>query len=550
MTLTRDKSPRTIAVMRPDLLEFWDWEKNAELGLDPYVDTVGMDKVAWWTCPNHDKGYDMAIDSRVKSKRGCPFCSGSRVLTGFNDIATTHPDLASEWLYAVDSDATPYTVSAGSHAMVMWRCSKHGCEWCAAVYDRANGKGCQECKSDKISASRSRVKPGNSLAEMYPDVAAQWDYELNDDTPDNVSAHARKTVHWVCNLHDEPFRWDAAIYSRTSSDQCGCPECGRAATIAARIKPCEGESLGDLYPDSLKEWAFDLNGDVTPYDVRPRSDKAFHWRCSYCGDTWLGVVGNRVHSGYFKLGCKACNIARAGRRKMMSNTNGYLKDVRPDIAVEWDHAKNKEMLDITIDVIAVSSNVDAWWICPVGHSYHATVNHRTGRGDGCNICATRTHVSYPEKAAYYYVSKEFTDAKENARPKGIGLGNLELDIWIPSIRVAIEYDGHYWHQDVTRDRRKDDICAAAGIKLIRIREPGCVDYCGTARMIHRETVYDSWSLDNAITELMRELGCDGDVDVDTARDEVDIRSLISAPGGVVPYENVPVGGQLMLNIAC
>ena len=49
----------------------------------------------------------------------------------------------------------------------------------------------------------------------------------------------------------------------------------------------------------------------------------------------------------------------------------------------------------------------------------------------------------------------------------------ELDIWLPDIKVAIEYNGTYWHSlDVVSksDEFKRLQCESKGIKLIEIRE--------------------------------------------------------------------------------
>jgi very-short-patch-repair endonuclease len=55
---------------------------------------------------------------------------------------------------------------------------------------------------------------------------------------------------------------------------------------------------------------------------------------------------------------------------------------------------------------------------------------------------------------------------------------FELDIYIPSLKKAIEFDGIYWHESKwakdrgipERDARKDEECKKAGITLLRIQE--------------------------------------------------------------------------------
>lgn len=58
----------------------------------------------------------------------------------------------------------------------------------------------------------------------------------------------------------------------------------------------------------------------------------------------------------------------------------------------------------------------------------------------------------PEKAVYFYVLKYFKDAIDNY--KAVWLGKSEIDIYVPSLRLAIEYDGERWHQDVEKDKKK------------------------------------------------------------------------------------------------
>lgn len=82
------------------------------------------------------------------------------------------------------------------------------------------------------------------------------------------------------------------------------------------------------------------------------------------------------------------------------------------------------------------------------------------------------NVSIPEYLVYYYILMEYDDAiKLNAAD----FLKREIDIYIPSIKLGIEYDGYIWHKDevkVLADEKKGEICKKKGVKLIRIREKG------------------------------------------------------------------------------
>ena len=89
--------------------------------------------------------------------------------------------------------------------------------------------------------------------------------------------------------------------------------------------------------------------------------------------------------------------------------------------------------------------------------------------------------SLPEKTLLYYIQKYFNGVQYNVRLEELNF--LELDIFIPSYKIAIEYDGNVWHTDPTRDVKKDRLCFKSGIRLIRIREFGLVQYETSAILI-------------------------------------------------------------------
>ena len=52
------------------------------------------------------------------------------------------------------------------------------------------------------------------------------------------------------------------------------------------------------------------------------------------------------------------------------------------------------------------------------------------------------------------------------------MGRFELDVFIPSQRLGIEYDGIAWHKEekFNREKRKYRLCKEKGVRLIRIKE--------------------------------------------------------------------------------
>ena len=110
------------------------------------------------------------------------------------------------------------------------------------------------------------------------------------------------------------------------------------------------------------------------------------------------------------------------------------------------------------------------WICPVcGNIWRDSLSHRSS-GRGCNRCSQHRRISFNEKAIFIGLTKTFPELEiiENYRPKW--LMRYELDIFIPSLNLGIEYDGRHYHQELERDLKKDSLCSKNKVQLIRIKE--------------------------------------------------------------------------------
>ena len=172
---------------RPDLAREWHPEKNGELAPDDV--TASSRRRVWWlgAC-GHE--WDGRVFDRARAK-GCPYCSGKRVLAGFNDLSTTHPDLAAQWHPEKNGALSPSGVTAGSKKRAWWVCAR-GHEWEARISSRADGIGCPYC-------SGRRPVPGEGdLATLFPDVAALWHPTRNGDlAPDAVGPGSSRKVWWL-----------------------------------------------------------------------------------------------------------------------------------------------------------------------------------------------------------------------------------------------------------------------------------------------------------------------------------------------------------------
>lgn len=146
---------------------------------------------------------------------GCPYCSGKRVLIGFNDLQTMNPSLSSEWNYEKNEGLTPQDVTSNSNKLVWWKCSK-GHEYQAKIGDRNKGNGCPYCAGKKV------LRGFNDLKSNNPSLSSEWNYERNGElTPENVTSNSSRRVWWKCSKGHE---WQGIIYNRNRG-WSKCPWC-------------------------------------------------------------------------------------------------------------------------------------------------------------------------------------------------------------------------------------------------------------------------------------------------------------------------------------
>lgn len=148
-----------LATMFPALAEEWDTARNGKLTPDQVA--AYSNRKVWWRCAlGHE--WQAVIASRTASRVGCPYCSGRRVLAGFNDLATLQPETAAQWDDTLNGKLTPEMVTLGSHKKVWWRCGD-GHVWKAAIFSRTGRqkRGCPICagKLRQRNAYERLVKP-------------------------------------------------------------------------------------------------------------------------------------------------------------------------------------------------------------------------------------------------------------------------------------------------------------------------------------------------------------------------------------------------------
>lgn len=221
-----------LETLRPDIVKYWHYEKNKTLkdkrGNDistPDKITVNSNHKVWWHMSYSDDEtghffhleWQQSPSKMCTNKKPCPYFDKT-VLSGFNDLATKNPTLASEWNYDKNT-LMPTQVMADSGHKVWWKCHE-GHEWQATITARNSTHiGCPFC------SGRNAITGKTDLKSTFPDMASEWHPIKNNGlTPDKITAHSGKKVWWKCSKGHE---WQMVVANRTTNGQ-NCPYCNHA----------------------------------------------------------------------------------------------------------------------------------------------------------------------------------------------------------------------------------------------------------------------------------------------------------------------------------
>ena len=455
------------------LCKEWDYELNGTIKPENF--TSGSGKKVWWKCKKSKKHTYLApIHDRTGNKiRGCPYCAGKRVCDD-NSLAAKFPTLSREWHPTKNYGKSPHDYTSGSSKKVWWKCER-GHEFSATICNRTNEKqptGCPYCSGHKIGKD-------NNLGVKFPLIAAEWHPTKNNDTtPYMVPPAAPVKYWWLC---PQKHSYQATIGNRTNEKQpTGCPYC-------ANRKVGRDNSLLFKFPKIAQLWHPSKNKNLGPGNVVPGSYSNVWWKCRkghvfnvvvndmvkrggkclYCTDKLVSRdnnlsfkfphLGREWHTTKNKEGNPGKIIASKNIKgwwkcpkgheyeaQLQSRINGKhagclycsgqlptkidnLLSLFPDIASQWDHAKNED----SPDKFSPKNWSTVWWRCPRNHSYEAPIFLRVYENKNCPYCSNK-RIGVDNNLAYKFplIAKQWDREKNNGlSPEKIGPGSHKKVWW-------------------------------------------------------------------------------------------------------------------------
>lgn len=134
----------------PEIARGWNKERNGDL--KPTDVLANSNKRVWWKCKEGQRVVRPHSEPGAQGQGGLglPYCSGCKVLAGYNDLVTTHPDIAAMWHPRMNKRLKPAGVQAVSRKLA-WRRGECGHVYQMAVSDRVRVKPgyCPYCSGRK-----------------------------------------------------------------------------------------------------------------------------------------------------------------------------------------------------------------------------------------------------------------------------------------------------------------------------------------------------------------------------------------------------------------
>lgn len=359
------------------------------------------------------------------------------------------------WDHEANDPALWETVPPRALREAAWRCPECSLRFTSRVLDMVNSSQCPECAPKRREAwkaqyERYKVTP---VADV-PELLEAW---ADDADPRTVPVAG----DWQLRRFHCPQGHHPKVSPHTYLES-GCPSCRANDTRKKRLAAVEADSEATgLAPELRGQWHPTKNGRIKMAALPAKSRRNVWWHDPNCRHEWQESPEHRQKRQ--RLRCPEC-------RTVLDSLAFHF----PELASEW----------------AAHNPVSAWhvrpsgqtpflpsWTCPINpeHVWQASLSSRA-TGSGCPEC--REH-GKSQVELDHHAAAERTFGKASSGPSVRHEAFIRRGAWLVDItvdlpagkRLAIEYDGAYWHANkVELDLEKSHDLLAAGYILARLRE--------------------------------------------------------------------------------
>lgn len=312
-------------------------------------------------------------------------------------------------------------------------CPEHGEFW-QTPSSHLQGHGCPKCSCEQQHL-KFKSNTEEFIAKARKVHGDKYDYS-------NVAYTTNENdVCIICPKHGE-FLQKASRHLSGA----GCPKCGKESMVEKQSKTT----------DKFIEEAKKIHADK--YDYSKVSYKGANKKvCIICpehGEFWQTPS---AHTNG-KQGCPTCGRESSNRVKMLTRED-FIAKARLLHGEKYSYEKVKyKGYDEYVTII-----------CPEHGEFLQTPDSHL-QGKGCRMCGMFSS----EKEEEIFSFCKTIDHKAERRNREI-ISPYEIDIYLPSFKIGIEYNGLLWHSNKFKNNTeyhllKTELCKNAGIKLIQIFE--------------------------------------------------------------------------------
>jgi hypothetical protein len=434
-TSNRLKKGDSLADKYPELSNEFLTSKNK---ISPKNILFGAHAQYWWKCPKCGLEYQNSPSNRTLQGQGCPKCARKEV--GKKTMTRTVAIHGSVLDYAEKIDAIFLEKRNGIKTSEIPSTGKTSywwqCKYCGRIYKNTPKNKCilgQECfchakEKWRRKTIESRLIPGKTLADLFPDLLDEWDYTKNVMKPNEIMPQSKQKIWWVCeNGHSfqrSPAERMAACYA--------CPICARQVHTSfpeqatffyfkkafpdARNRWNDGVYEIDCYIPSigagvefdgiryhaankrdLKKTVHFAEKGIKIYRIKEGTsnlisnvDVTFNYRSAYFENlSWairqmLSLLGAKSLAVNCEQDCVTIykEFVKLTIDESASRTN-------PEILPYWDVKKNGALKPT---MFSAGSKRIVFWKCPkCGHSFKCSIqlmikDLKAKRGGPCEVC--------------------------------------------------------------------------------------------------------------------------------------------------------------------
>lgn len=316
-------------------------------------------------------------------------------------------------------------------------CPEHG-SFYQEPHSHVKGYGCPKCAINQRAVKKSDTK------ESYIEKARK----VHGDKYDYSKMVYKTSKDKICVICPEHGEFYVKANDHINSKR-GCPKCydikrgmTQRYTSGEFIKKAQ-ELYGNKYDYSKVEY---INSKTKVCII-----------CPSHGEFW-----QTPSSHLFGKKCPLCGKNESAKKRMMT-IDQFINKAREIHGDQYDYSKSEyngifEPISIICKKHGLFKQIA---------SYHLS-------GNGCQQCAKEMTESSYERELFDFIKGNYNGITMH-NYRSVLADNKELDIYLPSLNLAFEFDGLYWHNEKNQPSKKYHLnkteeCLEKNIQLIHVFE--------------------------------------------------------------------------------